>query len=152
MKVRIYDRDIPEYGAAVDIYDQWIHVQEYSAPKSISPETALKRLKDIVYSLPSLFDVPAENIFIKQRRKQKRTSQYEKKSEYSKTVLVKENGLTFEINPGSYIDTGLFLDHRLIRAMIESMAEGKRFLNLFSYTGTATVYAARGGALSTRQD
>jgi len=146
---RAYDRDIPEYAVAVDIYDQWIHVQEYKAPKSVSPEIALKRLKDVVYTLPSLFGVPAENIFLKQRQKQKRSAQYEKQSDLSKTVLVKESGLTFEINLGSYIDTGLFPDHRLIRSMIEPMAMGKRFLNLFSYTATATVYAARGGAVST---
>lgn len=146
---RVYDRDIPEYAVAVDIYDKWIRVQEYKAPKSISPEVALKRLKDIVYTLPSLFDVPADNIFLKQRKKQKSSSQYEKQSDLSKTALVEESGLRFEINLGSYIDTGLFLDHRLTRAMIERMAGGKRFLNLFSYTATATVYAARGGAAST---
>ncbi|MGD9158273.1 MAG: bifunctional 23S rRNA (guanine(2069)-N(7))-methyltransferase RlmK/23S rRNA (guanine(2445)-N(2))-methyltransferase RlmL, partial [Desulfobacteraceae bacterium] len=146
---RVYDRDIPEYAVAVDIYDQWIHVQEYKAPKSISPETAMNRLKDIVFILPSIFDVPAENIFLKQRHKQKRTSQYGKQSDLSKTSLVNESGLTFEINLESYIDTGLFPDHRLTRSMIEQMAGGKRFLNLFSYTATATVYAARGGALST---
>ncbi len=146
---RAYDRDIPEYAVAVDIYERWIHVQEYKAPSSISPEVALKRLKDVVYTLPSLLNVPVENIFLKQRQKQKRTAQYKKQSDFSKTSLVNESGLMFEINLGSYIDTGLFLDHRLTRSMIESMAEGKRFLNLFSYTATATVYAARGGAVST---
>jgi 23S rRNA (guanine2445-N2)-methyltransferase / 23S rRNA (guanine2069-N7)-methyltransferase len=146
---RVYDRDIPEYAVAVDIYDQWIHVQEYKAPKSISAEIAFKRLKDIVYTLPSLLDVPDENVFLKQRQKQKRTNQYERQSDHSKTALVKESDLLFEINLESYIDTGLFLDHRLTRTMIERMAPGKRFLNLFSYTATATVYAARGGAVST---
>lgn len=146
---RVYDRDIPEYAVAVDIYDRWIHVQEYKAPRTISPEISLKRLRDIVCTLPSLFDVPVENIFIKQRQKQKKTAQYEKQKDSSKTALVRESRLTFEINLGSYIDTGLFLDHRLTRSMIERMAKGKRFLNLFSYTATATVYAARGGAVST---
>ena len=146
---RVYNRDIPEYAVAVDIYDKWIHVQEYRAPASISPEIALKRLKDVVYTLPSLFGVPAENIFLKQRKKQKRTYQYGKQSDFSKTVQVNESGLIFEINLESYIDTGLFLDHRLTRSMIEYMADGKRFLNLFSYTATATVYAVRGGAVST---
>ncbi len=146
---RVYDRDIPEYAVAVDVYDKWIHVQEYKAPDSVSPETALKRLKDVVYVLPSLFDVPVENIFLKQRQKQRHTSQYEKQRDLSKTALVNESGLRFEINLGTYIDTGLFLDHRLTRAKIERMAAGKRFLNLFSYTATATVYASRGGAVST---
>ena len=146
---RVYDRDIPEYAVAVDIYDQWIHVQEYKAPDSISPEIAVKRLKDVICVLPSLFNVPVENIFFKQRQKQKRSAQYGKQSELSKTALVEEAGLKFEINLGSYIDTGLFLDHRLTRSMIERMAEGKSFLNLFSYTATSTVYAARGGAVST---
>ena len=146
---RVYDRDIPEYAVAVDVYDKWIHVQEYKAPDSVSPETALKRLKDVVYVLPSLFDVPVENIFLKQRQKQRHTSQYEKQRDLSKTALVNESGLRFEINLGTYIDTGLFLDHRLTRAKIARMAAGKRFLNLFSYTATATVYASRGGAVST---
>ena len=146
---RVYDRDIPEYAVAVDIYDQWVHVQEYKAPSSISPEVALKRLQDVVFALHALFDIPIENIFLKQRKRQKRSDQYEKRSDLSKSALVNENGFTFEINLGSYIDTGLFLDHRLTRSMIEEMARGKRFLNLFSYTATATVYAARGGADST---
>lgn len=146
---RAYDRDIPEYAVAVDVFDKWIHVQEYSAPKTVSPEVSGKRLEDVVRSLPSLFDVPFENIFLKERRRQKGASQYGKQSRDSKTVLVKESGLNFEIDLNSYIDTGLFLDHRPIRSMIEGMAEGKRFLNLFSYTATATVYAARGGAVST---
>ncbi|MBN2419212.1 MAG: bifunctional 23S rRNA (guanine(2069)-N(7))-methyltransferase RlmK/23S rRNA (guanine(2445)-N(2))-methyltransferase RlmL, partial [Deltaproteobacteria bacterium] len=85
---RVYDRDIPEYAVAVDIYDRWVHVQEYKAPDSIEPETALKRLKDVVYILPSLFDVPPENVFIKQRQKQKRFSQYEKQRDISRNIQV----------------------------------------------------------------
>ena len=146
---RAYDRDIPEYAVAIDIYDQWIHVQEYKAPDSISPDVAERRLKDILYTLPSLFNVPVGNIYVKQRQKQRRSAQYEKQSESFKTSLVEEAGLKFEINLDRYIDTGLFLDHRLTRSMIERMAKGKKFLNLFSYTATATVYAARGGAIST---
>ncbi len=146
---RAYDRDIPEYAVAVDVYDKWVHVQEYKAPRTVSPEAAMKRLGDIVYMLPALFDVPEENVFVKQRQKQKGAAQYEKHGHAIRPRLVKESGLTFEVDLESYIDTGLFLDHRLTRSRIESMADGKRFLNLFSYTGTATVYAARGGALST---
>ena len=146
---RVYDRDIPEYAVAVDVYDKWVHVQEYKAPRTVSPEAAMKRLEDIVYILPALFDVSEENIFVKQRRKQKGLAQYEKHGHAYRPRLVKESGLTFEVDLESYIDTGLFLDHRLTRSMIESMAKGKRFLNLFSYTATATVYAARGGAVST---
>jgi 23S rRNA (guanine2445-N2)-methyltransferase / 23S rRNA (guanine2069-N7)-methyltransferase len=146
---RAYDRDIPEYSVAVDVYDKWIHVQEYRAPSSVPPEIALRRIQDVVYTLPSLFEVPAENIIIKQRRKQKNISQYEKQDRGSRVAVVMESGLKFEINLDSYIDTGLFPDHRPTRAMIEAMAKGKRFLNLFSYTSTATVYAARGGAVST---
>ncbi len=146
---RIYDRDIPEYAVAVDVYGKWIHVQEYKAPGSVSAEAALKRLQDIIYVLPSIFNVSAENIFLKQRQRQKSTSQYEKRNESAKTATVEESGLKFEIDLNSYIDTGLFLDHRMTRAMIGNMAEGKRFLNLFSYTSSVTVYAARGGAVST---
>jgi 23S rRNA (guanine2445-N2)-methyltransferase / 23S rRNA (guanine2069-N7)-methyltransferase len=146
---RAYDKDIPEYAVAIDVYEEWIHVQEYRSPEEIPYEVAQKRLKDILSVIPSVFNVPYENIFLKQRKIQKQLNQYEKHAEEAKTVLINEAGLKFEIDLKSYIDTGLFLDHRMTRAMIERMAKGKHFLNLFSYTSTATVYATRGGALST---
>jgi 23S rRNA (guanine2445-N2)-methyltransferase / 23S rRNA (guanine2069-N7)-methyltransferase len=146
---RAYDKDIPEYAVAIDVYEKWIHVQEYRSPESIPYETAQARLKDIVSVIPALFQAPEENIFLKQRKIQKQLNQYEKHAEEGKKALVNEAGLKFEIDLKSYIDTGLFLDHRMTRSMIGRMVEGKRFLNLFSYTATATLYAARGGAVST---
>jgi 23S rRNA (guanine2445-N2)-methyltransferase / 23S rRNA (guanine2069-N7)-methyltransferase len=146
---RAYDKDIPEYAVAIDVYENYIHVQEYRSPETIPYETAQKRLNDILSVIPSIFNLPEENIFLKQRKKQRQLNQYEKHTEEAKTVQVNEAGLKFEIDLTSYIDTGLFLDHRMTRSMIEGMSAGKRFLNLFSYTGTASVYAARGGAIST---
>ncbi len=146
---RAYDKDIPEYAVAVDVYEDYIHVQEYSPPETIPHEVAQKRLNDILSVMPSIFNVPRENIFLKQRKIQKQLNQYEKHSEDGKRAIINEAGLRFEIDLKSYIDTGLFLDHRMTRSLIERMSAGKRFLNLFSYTGTATVYAARGGAVTT---
>jgi 23S rRNA (guanine2445-N2)-methyltransferase / 23S rRNA (guanine2069-N7)-methyltransferase len=146
---RAYDKDIPEYAVAVDVYENYIHVQEYRSPDTIPHEVAQKRLNDILSVIPSVFNVPHENVFLKQRKIQKQLNQYEKHAEEGKKVIINEAGLKFEIDLKSYIDTGLFLDHRMTRAMIGRMAAKRRFLNLFSYTGTATVYAARGGALTT---
>ncbi len=146
---RAYDKDIPEYAVAIDVYENYIHVQEYRSPETIPYEVAQKRLNDILSVIPSIFDVPHENVFLKQRKIQKQLNQYEKHAEEGKKVIINEAGLKFEIDLKSYIDTGLFLDHRMTRAMIGRMSGGKRFLNLFSYTGTATVYAARGGAVTT---
>ncbi|MBN1904872.1 MAG: bifunctional 23S rRNA (guanine(2069)-N(7))-methyltransferase RlmK/23S rRNA (guanine(2445)-N(2))-methyltransferase RlmL [Deltaproteobacteria bacterium] len=146
---RAYDKDVPEYAVAIDVYEKWIHVQEYRSPDTIPYDVAQKRLNDILAVIPSIFNLPHENVFLKQRKVQKQLNQYEKHTEEGKKVLIDEAGLKFEIDLKSYIDTGLFLDHRMTRAMIGCMAAGRRFLNLFSYTGTATVYASRGGANTT---
>ncbi|NLD35527.1 MAG: bifunctional 23S rRNA (guanine(2069)-N(7))-methyltransferase RlmK/23S rRNA (guanine(2445)-N(2))-methyltransferase RlmL [Desulfatiglans sp.] len=146
---RAYDKDIPEYAVAIDVYENYIHVQEYRSPETIPYEVAQKRLNDILCVIPSVFNVPDENVFLKQRKIQKQLNQYEKHAEEGKKTIINEAGLKFEIDLKSYLDTGLFLDHRMTRSMIERMSGGKRFLNLFSYTATATVYAARGGAVTT---
>ena len=146
---RVYDQDLPEYAVAVDIYGKWVHVQEYKAPNTVDSEKAEARLKDVLLVLPDLLDVPRENIFLKERRRQKGKAQYGKQGAGGIFQQVDEKDCRFLVNFTDYIDTGLFLDQRIMRSMIRDLAGGKRFLNLFAYTGTATVYAAKGGAKST---
>ncbi len=146
---RLYDADMPEYSVAIDIYEKWAHVQEYEAPKSIDQARADLRLKEVMAVLPGVLQIPAERIFLKVRKRQKGTSQYPKFDDQRRFHHVREGNCIFLVNFTDYLDTGLFLDHRPTRFMIQEMSKGKRFLNLFGYTGTATVHGAKGGAVST---
>ncbi|MDO8445166.1 MAG: bifunctional 23S rRNA (guanine(2069)-N(7))-methyltransferase RlmK/23S rRNA (guanine(2445)-N(2))-methyltransferase RlmL [Deltaproteobacteria bacterium] len=146
---RLYDADMPEYSVAIDIYEKWAHIQEYEAPKSIDQAKADMRLKEVMAVLPGVLQIPAERIFLKVRKRQKGTSQYPKFDDQRRFHQVREGNCTFLVNFTDYLDTGLFLDHRPTRFMLQEMAKGKRFLNLFGYTGTVTVHAAKGGAVST---
>ena len=149
---RLYDADLPEYAVAVDVYqsDQtWLHVQEYEAPSTIDPVKAEHRLTEALSVMPQVLEIPPERLILKIRRKQKGTAQYEKLADAARFHQVEEGGCRFWVNFEDYLDTGLFLDHRPTRLMIQSMAKDKHFLNLFAYTGTATVHAALGGASST---
>ena len=148
---RVYDADLPEYAVAVDIYQgeqTWINVQEYEPPKSVNEHKANERLAGILAEIPKVLDINSEQVFLKIRRKQKSTQQYEKHSDQGNFHVVEEDGCRFLVNFEDYLDTGLFLDHRPIRSMIQQQANGKRFLNLFAYTGSATVHAVIGGAVS----
>lgn len=146
---RIYDADLPEYAVAVDLYGDYVHVQEYAPPKSIEADKALQRLNDVMEAIPHVLSVPATHVVLKLRQKQRGTQQYESHGSQKQRIKVTESGLSFWINLTDYLDTGLFLDHRITRQMIAERAAGKDFLNLFSYTGSATVYAAAGNAKST---
>jgi len=146
---RLYDADLPEYAVAVDLYERWVHVQEYEAPTTIDPQKAESRLRDVLAVLPTVLEVPAENVFLKVRRRQKGTSQYQKFDRRGEFHEVHEGGCRFLVNFTDYLDTGLFLDHRPTRQLLRELAPGKHFLNLFAYTGAATVYAAAGGARAT---
>jgi 23S rRNA (guanine2445-N2)-methyltransferase / 23S rRNA (guanine2069-N7)-methyltransferase len=146
---RLYDADMPEFAVAIDIYEQWVHVQEYEAPATINPLRAAARLRGVMAQLPNLMDVPKSHVVLKIRRRQRACSQYPRFDTREQFHEVREGGCRFLINLSDYLDTGLFLDHRLTRGLIQKMADGTRFLNLFGYTGTATVYAAKGGARST---
>jgi 23S rRNA (guanine2445-N2)-methyltransferase / 23S rRNA (guanine2069-N7)-methyltransferase len=146
---RLYDADLPEYAVAVDLYEQWVHVQEYEAPATVDAKKAVARLREVMTVLPTVLGVPAESVFLKVRRRQKGTSQYEKFDQRGDFHEVGEGGCRFLVNFSDYLDTGLFLDHRPTRQLLRELASGKRFLNLFAYTGAATVYAAAGGARST---
>ena len=148
---RLYDADLPEYAVAVDVYQgekTWVNVQEYESPKTIDPAKANQRLAGAMVEIPKVLDIPKEQVFLKIRRKQKSTDQYEKQGESGQFHVVEEGGCKFWVNFEDYLDTGLFLDHRPIRLLIQQQAKGKRFLNLFAYTGSASVHAAVGGAAS----
>ncbi|MFT5520752.1 MAG: 23S rRNA (guanine2445-N2)-methyltransferase / 23S rRNA (guanine2069-N7)-methyltransferase [Enterobacterales bacterium] len=146
---RIYDNDIPEYAVAIDKYGDSLHVQEYAAPASIPEKNAKRHIQQILRILPAATGVHSENIFLKTRQIQKGTNQYQKQDKTKKRIEVNEQGLKFLVNLTDYIDTGLFLDHRKTRSRVRNLAEDKRFLNLFAYTGAMSVYAADGGATST---
>jgi 23S rRNA (guanine2445-N2)-methyltransferase / 23S rRNA (guanine2069-N7)-methyltransferase len=149
---RVYDADLPEYAVAVDLYrgeEVWVNVQEYEPPKSIDQSKADQRLAGVLAEIPRVLDVSPDHVFLKIRRKQKSTDQYEKQGNQGFFHIVEEGGCKLWVNFQDYLDTGLFLDHRPIRTMIQQQAKGKRFLNLFAYTGSATVHAAKGGALAT---
>jgi 23S rRNA (guanine2445-N2)-methyltransferase / 23S rRNA (guanine2069-N7)-methyltransferase len=147
---RIYDADMPEYSAAIDIYNgQFINLQEYAAPSSIPEEDAQRRLEELIYATERATGIDIDNIFVKSRTPQKGANQYNKIANKNRFYIIKENGSKYLANFQDYLDTGIFLDHRPIRKKIGEMSQDKRFLNLFCYTGTATVQAAQGGALST---
>ncbi len=147
---RIYDADIPEFAAAVDIYEnRWAHIQEYAPPKTIDPRKAEDNFSQLIDAVQRATEIPYENIYTKQRKKQKGSEQYTKLNTKGQMYIMREHGLKFLVNFTDYLDTGIFLDHRPIRGKIQELAKGGRFLNLFAYTGTATVHAAAGGALST---
>jgi len=149
---RVYDADLPEYSVAVDIYQgeqTWVIVQEYEPPKTVDQHKADQRLAGLLAEIPNILDISRDNVFLKIRRKQRSTDQYEKYGDSGRFHCIEEGGCRLLVNFEDYLDTGLFLDHRPIRLMIRQQAEGKRFLNLFAYTGSATVHAAVGGAGST---
>lgn len=146
---RLYDADLPEYNLAVDRYGDHIVVQEYQAPKNIDEQKARQRLLDAVSATLYVTVVETNKLVLKVRQKQKGTNQYEKLANKGEYFYVNEYGAKLWVNLTDYLDTGLFLDHRLTRKMVGEMAKGKTFLNLFAYTGSATVHAALNGAKST---
>jgi 23S rRNA (guanine2445-N2)-methyltransferase / 23S rRNA (guanine2069-N7)-methyltransferase len=154
---RAYDADMPEYAFAIDLYrsdpegsaGRWLYVQEYAPPPTVDKDRARARREEAISVLPEVTGLAPESIYWRTRRPQKGTSQYEALADVGERVLVEEGGLRFLVNFTDYLDTGLFLDHRKTRARIRALAQGKRFLNLFCYTGAATVHAAAGGAAST---
>ena len=146
---RLYDADLPEYAVAVDIYDDEVHLQEYRAPKEIDEHKAAERLRDVQDALPLVLDISPDKVHLKVRQQQKGTQQYEKQSRRGILKEVQEGNCSFLVNLTDYLDTGLFLDHRPTRMLIQQLASGTRFLNLFAYTGTATVHALMGDAIST---
>ncbi|MDO4290977.1 MAG: class I SAM-dependent methyltransferase, partial [Eggerthellaceae bacterium] len=154
---RLYDADLPDYNVAIDLYEgagaaegkTFVHVAEYQAPASIDAYTARCRFDDVLAVVPVALGVRPDHVFSKVRERSKGGSQYRDAGRRSYVTCVGESGLLFEVDLAGYLDTGIFLDHRETRRMVGGMAKGARFLNLFAYTGTASVYAAAGGAVET---
>ena len=153
---RVYDADLPEYSAAVDIYQevdgaqrQFLHVQEYAAPDTIPEADSRRRFGELLAALHDVFSLPREQIVVKTRSRGKGGSKYGRMDQAGEFFVVAEGAARLRVNLQDYLDTGLFLDHRPLRLRIAQEARGKRFLNLFSYTGVATVQAAVGGASQT---
>jgi len=154
---RAYDADIPEYAAAIDVYAEaddparlWLHVQEYAAPAEIPEAVARRRLNELLAAAREVFALPRERVALKTRAVGKGGSKYaggfDRRGE---SIVVQEGGARLRVNLFDYLDTGLFLDHRPMRLRLGDEARDTRFLNLFAYTGAATVHAALGGARAT---
>ncbi|HKK49092.1 MAG TPA: class I SAM-dependent methyltransferase [Alkalispirochaeta sp.] len=146
---RVYHKDIPELPFAVDWYNNHLHVSEYARPHERTPEEHEEWLKAMMDTAAKALTVPRERVFFKRRERQKGPDQYEPVDRRNYTLEIEEQGLLFVVNLSDYVDTGLFLDHRELRLYVAKRCEGARFLNLFGYTGSFTVYAAAGGARST---
>ena len=144
---RLYDADMPEYAVAIDIYGKHLHIAEYAAPKSVNEADATRRFNEVVEACQVIFTIAdRDEIGIKRRERQRGARQYERVSQRGERHQISELGARLWVNLHDYLDTGIFLDHRPIRRQIQSEVRGKRFLNLFAYTGVASVQAALGGA------
>jgi len=152
---RLYDADLPEYAAAIDVYvsdpqaETWLHVQEYAAPADIPESVARRRLNELLAAARAVMDVPVERVALKTRAIGKGGGKYGRMAARGEFICVREGDARLRVNLFDYLDTGLFLDHRPMRARIAEEAPDTRFLNLFGYTGAATVHAACGGARRT---
>lgn len=144
---RIYDHDLPEFPFGIDIYEDKLYVAEYKRNHNLTEEQYQSWLEESLQVMQEVLNMPRDNIFLKQRqRKPGRQGQYEKVDAAKNEFIVRENGLKFRVNLSDYLDTGLFLDHRITRQLVREQSNGKRVLNLFCYTGSFSVYAAAGGA------
>jgi len=145
---RLYDADIPEYNVAIDIYGDYLVIQEYAAPKTIDEQKAKKRLQEVLYWAPKVLQVPTDKVILKTRAKQTGKNQYQRVDKSKQSIIVNEHGALFKINLWDYLDTGLFLDHRKTRQIVAKKSKNKSLLNLFAYTGSVSVQAALHGASS----
>ncbi|WPO94012.1 MULTISPECIES: bifunctional 23S rRNA (guanine(2069)-N(7))-methyltransferase RlmK/23S rRNA (guanine(2445)-N(2))-methyltransferase RlmL [Enterobacteriaceae] len=146
---RLYDADLPDYNVAVDRYADWVVVQEYAPPKTVDAQKARQRLLDVIAATITVLGIAPNKLVLKTRERQKGKNQYQKMNEKGEFMEVSEYNARLWVNLTDYLDTGLFLDHRIARRMLGQMSKGKDFLNLFSYTGSASVHAGLGGAAST---
>jgi len=146
---RIYERDVPEIPLIVDRYEDQLHITEYERPHDRDPAQHANWLDLMVQTAGATLDVPATHVHFKSRFRQRGTTQHQKVAQTNKRIEVNEGGFKFLVNLQDYVDTGLFLDHRVTRQMVKDAASGTNFLNLFAYTGSFSVYAAAGGAQQT---
>jgi 23S rRNA (cytosine1962-C5)-methyltransferase len=146
---RIYDHDLPEFPFCIELYEDKIYLAEYNRRHGMTDDEHQAWLESCVPVIGGILEIPDEKIYFRQRRRKAgRLDQYEKLASEQEFFVVKEAGLSFKVNLTDYLDTGLFLDHRITRGMVRDEARGKRVLNLFCYTGSFSVYAAAGGAAS----
>ncbi|MCL2526745.1 MAG: class I SAM-dependent methyltransferase, partial [Coriobacteriia bacterium] len=158
---RVYDADLPDFKVAIDLYQgaaqtrdegkKWLHIAEYRAPKEVDEATAHARLAEVLRIAPEVLDVRTQDVFLKRREQAKGGSQYQQSSDSKKSPgyhIINEGGLKFEVDLASKLDTGIFLDHRQVRNLLRDKAAGRDCLNLFAYTGSASVYMADGAAKS----
>ncbi|MBA6264573.1 MAG: bifunctional 23S rRNA (guanine(2069)-N(7))-methyltransferase RlmK/23S rRNA (guanine(2445)-N(2))-methyltransferase RlmL [Colwellia sp.] len=143
---RLYDADIPEYNVAVDVYGDYLVIQEYSAPKIIEESKVAKRLQEVIYFAPKVLGVPTDKVILKTRAKQKGSDQYQRVDQSKQSMIITEHGAKLKINLWDYLDTGLFLDHRKTRQIVAQKSKNKTLLNLFAYTGSVSLQAALHGA------
>ena len=146
---RLYDAEIPEYNVAIDVYDGLVYLQEFERPKWIPADRAASHLRDAILVTAEAMGTDPAKVRVGVRRRGAPAVQYEKRGSARQEHEVREGGHRFLVNLDDYLDTGLFLDHRKLRATLGELAPGKDFLNLFAYTCSASVYAAAGGARST---
>ncbi len=149
---RVYDGDLPEYAYAIDIYNDHVVLQEYAAPAIIAAHKVERRSLEVHQVVPIALGISPENVVIKRRKQQKGSNQYQKMDEMGRTLVVSEGRAKFNVNLYDYLDTGLFLDHRLLRLQFAQLPPETRFLNCFCYTASASVHAALAGALTTNVD
>tara|TARA_B100000795_G_C22731644_1_gene411619 strand:+ start:130 stop:1101 length:972 start_codon:yes stop_codon:yes gene_type:complete len=146
---RLYDRDLPEYAFAIDCYGEYVQMAEYQAPSEIIDEKVSARREQAIGAVQEVLGIARGNIVLKSHERQRGAQQYQVQDQSKSFFVVNEGPARLWINLKDYLDTGLFLDHRPIRQFIRENARGKRFLNLFCYTASASVQAALGGAAST---
>jgi 23S rRNA (guanine2445-N2)-methyltransferase / 23S rRNA (guanine2069-N7)-methyltransferase len=146
---RLYDADLPEYNAAVDVYGEHAVMAEYEAPATIDVDVAAARRIEIASAVATVLELSPSQLHMKTRRRQRGSAQYEREADDGVAIVVEEGGHRFRVSMSDYLDTGLFLDHRITRRLLGEHGAGARFLNLFGYTGTATVYVAKAGAKAT---
>ncbi len=146
---RVYERDMPDVPVIIDCYEDAVHISEYEREHSRTPAQQADWLDTVAVRAGDVLGVDRRRVFVKNKHRQRGLTQHERVADEKKTFVVHENGLNFEVNLSDYVDTGLFLDHRLTRAMVREESAGRRMLNLFCYTGSFTVYAASGGAVAT---
>lgn len=146
---RFYDRDLPEFPLIIDMYEDKVYLSEYKARHNLTEEQHEAWLQQSLQVIAKITQTPDDNIYLKQRkRKTGRQDQYQKTGEEMEFFTVQEAGLQFKVNLSDYLDTGLFLDHRITRSLVRDQAKDKTVLNLFCYTASFSVYAAAGGASS----
>ena len=146
---RIYDRDIPEIPLTVDRYEDYLHLVEFERPHSRSRAEHADWLDLMMKTAATTLGIAWTHVFLKRKIPQRGKSQHPQLDDQRHEISVQEGGLRFLVNLSDYIDTGLFLDHRVTRSLVQQASPGTRFLNLFGYTGAFTVYAASGGAVET---